>query len=310
MKTQDTKLGKPASEQCLSCWQQLVGPQEISVQRLHNREPELTTALGAWMTPIAMHRDWPERLAPLRARDVRLPTPQEIKDSLWISQEGMREVRDYTCYECTDLRIAVVQSNGELLVAYCRRTDPHRDPESLRTHEMNPFSEVHTAPINDFLWPIGGRRMCPAPGSPLASWFTEYHSALLKAHKEAHVQPEHVLGLYDLGLGRMEYRTSMQYRGWGRDTDGELRQEIRNVETPHPQQTLGRNFVILVDHASLRLQGNESVRDIQWLSSSEYRATGVREKCTHYEQQFLDALFEGWAQVRNGGMALKTFSSK
>lgn len=310
MTTQNTKLGIPASEQCLSCWQQLVGPQEISVQRLHDRAPELTTALGALMTPVVIHRNWPERLAPLRARDLRLPTAQESKDSLWISPEGMQEVRDYTCYECTDLRIAVVQANGELLVAYCRRTDPHRDPEALRTPEMSPWSEVHTAPINDFLWPIGGRRMSPGPGSPLASWFTEYHSALLKAHMEAHVEPKDVLGIYDLGLGRMEYRTSMRYRGWGIDGEGTLRQEIRNVEMPHPQQTLGRNFVILVDHASVRLQGNESVRDIQWIASSEYRLPGVRERFTHYEQQFLDALFDGWAQTRAGELTLKTFPSK
>ena len=74
---------------------------------------------------------------------------------------------------------------------------------------MNHFSEVHTAPINDFLWPIGGRRMCPTPGSLLASWFTEYHSALLKAHHEAHVDPKDVVGIYDLGMGTMAYPTSM-----------------------------------------------------------------------------------------------------
>jgi hypothetical protein len=219
----------------------------------------------------------------------------------------MDEVRDSTCYECTDLRIAVVQGNGELLVAFCRRTDPHSNPESLRTAEMDPSSEVHTAPINDFLWPIGGRRMCPAPQSPLAPWFTKYHSALLKAHQEAHVQPSDVLGMYDLGLGRLEYRTSMQYRGWGRDSTGTLYQEIRNIETPHPQQTLGRNFVILVDQASLTLRGDESVRDIQWLSGSEYRLPDMRARFTHYEQQFLDGLFEGWNAVRDGSLSLQTF---
>lgn len=308
MTTQDIKLGKPASEQCLSCWRQLVGPQEIAVQQLHGKPPELTTALGSLMVPIVAHHDWPGRLVPLRARDLRLPTSREIEESLWISSGGMKEVRDFTSYECTDLRIATVQSNGELLVAFCRRTEPHNDPESLRTPEMNPLSEVHTAPINDFLWPIGGRRMCPAPNSPLASWFTEYHSALLKAHQEAHVDPKDVVGIYDLGMGRMEYPTSMQYRGWGKDTDGSLRQEIRNVEMPHPQRTLGRNFVILVDHISLTLEGDESVRDIQWISGSEYRATGVRERFTRYERHFLDALFEGWDRARRAELQLKRFS--
>jgi hypothetical protein len=259
------------------------------------------------MTPIVVHTDWPQRLVPLKANNLRLPTKDEIQKSLWISQDAMSEVRDYTCYECTDIRIAMVQGNGELLVAFCRRTDPHSDPESLRTPEMNSFSEVHTAPINDFLWPIGGRRMCPAPQSPLASWFTEYHSALLKAHQEAHVQPGDVIGMYDLGLGRMEYRTSMQYRGWGEDASGELRQEIRNIETPHAQQTLGRNFVILVDHAALTLRGDESVRDIQWLSGSEYRLPDVRARFTHYEQQFLDGLFKGWDAVRDGTVACRKF---
>ncbi len=285
-----------------------MGPQEISVQHLHGKAPEITIALGSLMVPVVAHNDWPERLAPLRARALRLPTSREIQESLWISSEGMKEVRAFTSYECTDLRIATVQSNGELLVAFCRRTDPHNDPESLRTSEMNPFSEVHTAPINDFLWPIGGRRMCPAPGSPLASWFTEYHSALLKAHQEAHVDPKDVVGIYDLGMGRMEYPTSMQYRGWGKDADGSLRQEVRNIEMSHPQRTLGKNFVILVHHISLTLQGDESVRDIQWISGSEYRSTGTRERFTHYERHFLDALFEGWDRARRGELRLKRLS--
>jgi hypothetical protein len=34
------------------------------------------------------------------------------------------------------------------------------------------------------------------------------------------------------------------------------------------------------------------VRDIQWISGSEYRSAGMRERFTHYEQHFLDALFD------------------
>jgi hypothetical protein len=77
---------------------------------------------------------------------------------------------------------------------------------------------------------------------------------------------------------------------------------------PQPQRTLGRNFVILIDHVSLTLCADESVRVIQWISGSEYRSAGMRERFTHYEQQFLDALFYDWEKARSEKLTLKRFS--
>jgi hypothetical protein len=252
-----------------------------------------TYALGSKMVPEIIHYDWVNRPVPIDLKKIKLPSPAEISTSLWMPKTSMNDARDYTSYECHDLRIAYVQpGTKDLLVLYCQRVEPDKNAESLRTAEVNSRAEIHTAPINGFNWPIGGRRMCAKPGSPLDGKFSVYHSALLKAQQEAGINPKNVYGMFDLGIGCTEFAQDMTYFGHQKLENGQAIAARTSIHMPYAQRTINRNFVILTDYIDLRADG--TVKDFKFISAADYRNPLTRAKFCSYEQKFLEALFAGW----------------
>jgi len=287
------------SPSCRECQLAVLSLPKTHIQRDSGELPDIhristipTIAIGAQMKPEIAHVDWLTRKAPVDISRLKLPKKEDISASLWMPQASMSDARDYISYECHDIRIGMVcPHSGQLLIMYCERVEPHKNPESLRT-ELAPIdSSIETAPINGFYWPIGGRRMCPKPGTPLDGKFSIYHSALLKANQEANIETQNVLGIYDLGIGKTEFPRDMRYLSHSIFQE-ESFATIRDVHMPNAQRTVNYNLIILVDKLDLR--GDKSVKDFKFLTEGDLQSSSVKAKFSLYEQSFLHAIFEGW----------------
>ena len=266
--------------------QELQGPRLSTARKL---PIELTPliAVGAIMEPLAIRSDWASSANQIYGdcSKLELPSREQIRSSLWMTQEVMNGARDSMSYECHDLRVVKVDEKGRLHVLVGLRVEPNPDP-----------SGIETAPINGFWWSIGGRRQIPMQDSPLDGKFDLVHSVLLKAHTEAGIEPSSVKGLFDLGIGRTEFPPTMTYVSKRETETGEVEESSREVQMKFAQRTINRNIVVMVD--SDAVLADHTVDRLEFLSAEQYSDPATRAKFCDYEQAFLDALFEGWALTR------------
>lgn len=124
-----------------------------------------------------------------------------------------------------------------------------------------------------------------------------------KARREAGIEPEKVLGIYDLGIGRTEFPASMRYVSMAADAEGLPQESARNIRLANPQRTLNRNLVLVVNTDVVI--ADQSVEHLVFLSQENYADPQTRAQFCQYEQTFIDAIFEGWSSAKLQGRSLQ-----
>ncbi|NDC37532.1 MAG: hypothetical protein EBZ48_05720 [Proteobacteria bacterium] len=257
------------------------------------RDPTALVVLGKGvvMEPLSINATWTESRLHGPCAAIKLPSPEEAHASLWMAQPVMDGAREYLSYECHDLRIVKVDKDGRLSLLVCKRAEP-----------AQPADGSETAPLNGFWWAIGGRREIPRTDSPLDGRFDLKDSVLHKARRETGIEPQNVLGIFDLGIGRTEFPARMYYVSKWADAEGQPRESIREVTLSHPQRTINRNFVLLVDTDATI--GDQSVERLSFLSQEQWSDPRTRSQFCEYEQAFIDAIFNGWTAYKLEGRKL------
>lgn len=245
------------------------------------RELTPLVAEGATMEPLFINSEWINFKIHGACDAIVLPSKDEARASLWMDQAVMDGAREYLCYECHDLRVVRTNQDGQLELLVCKRVEPSSAIDGLET-----------APLNGFWWSIGGRREIPKSGSVLDGKFSLVDSVLQKTQREAGIPPKNVLGIYDLGVGRVEFPARMSYVSFAASEEKAVRKSVREVTLSHPQHTIARNFIVMVN--SETTVADQSVEKLTWLSESEYADPQTRAKFCDYEKSFMDAIFEGW----------------
>lgn len=265
----------------------------IHSQRFPTSEAHLPVGIdvsGATLSVLSTNPDWrrsvPEELVSRPLSQRRLPPADVIREQLLAPSSSMRALRSFSQYACHDLRVISRGEHGELRYLATRRLEPNAGsnfaPELVGAKEFQ-----HSAPLNGFWWPPGGRVLCPTPNSKLqADGFDVVDSALIKLHSELGITPAQVRGVYLLGVGQTSLPPCMTYTYRGNDG-----QNTYSFETPVrmelPQNTININYVIEVP-PDTKLTPS-TLTSLAWINADDYLRH--RGQFCEYEQHFLDTLF-------------------
>ncbi len=229
----------------------------------------------------------PQELAARPLSKRRLPPADVIREQVLVSPDAMTAIRSFFEYACHDLRVISRGECGELRYLATRRIEPNAEGNLAPGH-VRGGNFQHSAPLNGFWWPPGGRVLCPAPTSRLrAEGFDVVDSALIKLHSELGITPEQVKGIYHLGVGESSLPPCMTYTYRGNDGQNAYSFEAP-VRMDLPQNTINLNYVIEVPPDTELTPS--TLTSLTWIYAADYLRH--RGQFCEYEQHFLDTLFD------------------
>lgn len=145
--------------------------------------------------------------------------------------------------------------------------------------------EAETAPINDWLWLIGGRHVLYA-GEHFAS--APERSLLLKLRQEiGHHALENLVGVWRLGLGTTFFPQQMTYGSTVKDMQ-------REAVLSSPAYTMNETFVVEVA-GETEIAADSSLRDPFWVSREQWEGN-VAQYASEYLRTFVTTTFAGLEQ--------------
>jgi hypothetical protein len=256
----------------------------------------------------SVNKYWIDNPLSLSSSDFVVPSRDEIRQSLWISDNAMKEVRAFTSYECFDIRVVMPRSDDGADLLVVQRTDPTVEGFPLSLGQAA-TPTIESAPLNHFLAPVGGRISYAAPGSPLEGRWSEMQAALLKLRQESGIEGEDIASIYSIGYTRMSFpgtdgKRLLRYRGLSRGEDS-TKQKVRtrDVRLINGQNSAIRNIVIIckpsaVGKVTEKLSTNQYVKLLGWISNVEFKKVEFRRYFCAYELALMDSVYRGWEEAQ------------
>ncbi len=183
---------------------------------------------------------------------------------------------------CVDM--IVLRTDGEIRALLQKRSEGIASPEGK-----------HTAPMNGFYWPIGGRVRLPPPGF-CDEPFGIHEAALFKLEQEAGILPSMVAAMYPLGPSRVAFPKQMTYHYSGpEDSD----RYLRKIELEYPIQAMAENYVVVLspEGGAAATPAHPTVSEFRWLSKDQFWDPSIRYSLCRYVQDMLEAAFHDTKKV-------------
>lgn len=217
----------------------------------------------------AVDSQWRERPVNIQA------IPSEMPKFKWFTEEEWAAVRqDPRGYWCHDAAI-IRDNNGTLEVMVCVRS---------LTGSIQDGTEIHSTPIEGWLWLPGGRNQNDCSPSrefyPAEPSNADVASLLKVLNRETGLSKNDCIGAWNLGLGKTYFPENDIYK-----------REDCGVEfiMEHPQLT--HNAIYIIQVGANFIPEGRSIENLRWISQSDYQQ--LRTEFCPYMQDCLDAIFAG-----------------
>jgi hypothetical protein len=193
----------------------------------------------------------------------------------WYTKEEWSNIRqDPRGYWCHDAAL-IREINGSFEVMICVRS---------LTGQIKDGFEVHSTPIEGWLWFPGGRNLnncLPSPDfDPANPSDLDIKSLLTVLSRETGLSKEDCIAAWNLGRGKAFYPSDDIY--WRNDYGIEFTME-------HPQFTHSAIYVVQVDNDFL--PKGKSVENVTWITEKDYQ--NMKSEFCSYMQDCLNSLFAG-----------------
>ena len=77
------------------------------------------------MEPLFINQDWTSFKLHGPCAGISLPSKEAARNSLWMPNDVMTGAREYTSYECHDLRVVKVDASGQASLLFVSELNRH-----------------------------------------------------------------------------------------------------------------------------------------------------------------------------------------